>query len=131
LFSGIPAAGAPADATATVSGTKANGYFGWANEAVSDQDGDGGADLLVAELFGGSSDEGTLWLIGGKQALAGAGDAESAALLAWSGEGSESYLGSSLAAGDADADGQTDFAVGAYVYPDSSGNTAGKAYLLE
>jgi hypothetical protein len=131
LFDGIPADGTPDDAAAWVEGTKNNGYFGWATEAVGDQDGDGSNELLVAELFGGSSDEGTLWLLGGAQALASGGDVNAAAILAWSGEESQAYLGSSLASGDADGDGRADFGVGAYVYPDPTyGYTAGKAYLL-
>jgi hypothetical protein len=130
FFAGHPDTAGPAGAVAEVIGSTAEGEFGFAMAAVDDLDGDGVDDLLVSELFGGSSREGLFWVLSGSAAWRGAGDAESAALLAWSGEETEAYTGNSLAAGDVDGDGVAEFAVGAEVFTDGTGTTYGKVYVI-
>ena len=130
FFDGLPVDGSPSDATAEVLGSTTAGRFGYVTRTLSDVDGDGINDLFISELLGGSSSEGVVWVISGRLAFAGAGDAESAALLAWSGEEAVAYTGNALGAGDVDADGVQELVVGAQLFSDGTGTTYGKAYLI-
>ncbi len=130
FFDGIPGDGGPDAAAASVVGNEAEGYLGWALDPLPDLDGDGVADLMATEIFAGSDDAGKVYVFGGAQARAGDGSTDSATILAWGGEESTAYTGNALGHGDVDGDGALDLGVGAYVFPDSSGNTAGKAYVL-
>ena len=130
FFDGIPVAGSPADATAELLGSTAAGEFGYVTRTLGDVDGDGVNDLFVSELLGGSAAEGVVWVISGSLAYRGAGDAESAALLAWSGEEADASTGNTLAAGDVNGDGVQELVVGAQTYNEGTGTTYGKAYLL-
>ncbi len=130
FFDGLPSSGGPADAEAALLGTEAGAYFGYAIDPVPDMDGDGVPDIVVAEALAGEGDEGRVYVIGGAQARAGNGNIEDATLLAWAGDASEAYPGSALGHGDVDGDGVPDIGIGAQLYPDSSGNTAGSAYVL-
>ena len=130
FFDGVPTAGSPSDATAGLLGSTPAGQFGYVTRTLSDVDGDGIDDLFVSELLGGSTSEGVVWVISGALAFAGAGDAESAALLAWSGEEALAYTGNSLGVGDVEGDGVQELVVGAELFSDGTGTTYGKAYLI-
>ncbi len=131
LFDGVPLLGSPADAQAELMGSTDEGQFGYETIAAGDVDGDGSGDLVVSERYGGASKEGIVWLVSGALAWSGVGDAESAALLAWSGEAAESSTGNAMAVGDPSGTGAAAVAVGAYQLLNSSGATEGKVYILE
>ncbi len=130
LYAGLPDADGPVAATAEVLGSTAEGYFGFELMPIADVDGDGVDEIFVSELFGGASKEGLVWVISGAAAWAGGGDAESTALLAWSGEEAEAYTGNSLAAGDVNADGVEELAIGAQLFSNGTGTTYGKVYVI-
>jgi hypothetical protein len=71
-----------------------------------------------------------VWALSGSLAWAGAGDAESTALLAWSGEEADVYTGNALAHGDVDGDGVAELAIGAQLFSDGTGTTYGKVYVI-
>lgn len=130
LFAGLPDEGGPAAAWAEVLGSTAEGYFGFEMMALPDLNGDGVDEIFVSEPFGGSTGEGVVWALSGSLAWAGAGDAESTALLAWSGEEADVYTGNSLAHGDVDGDGVAELAIGAQLFSDGTGTTYGKVYVI-
>ncbi len=131
FFDGLPDAGSPDDATAELLGSTIEGEFGYDSVVVDDVDGDGVDDLLVSEVLGGASKEGTIWLVSTGLAVGGAGDAESASRLAWSGEAADGFTGNIVAAGDSDGDGVQEYAVGAETFLDTDGETTlGKVYIL-
>jgi hypothetical protein len=120
-------------AAGSVVGIDANAAFGAATAVVGDQDGDGVADLLVSDSYGGSSRHGEVYLISGEDMTEGTVlDHSSAAIATFTGESSYDFAGStgSMASlSDVDGDGVGDVIIGcgrAEVGEDSEG----KAYVF-
>lgn len=116
-----PAAGAlsGADADATVVGTSTAEYIGY-NGDSADMDGDGLLDLIV-----GASGEAEVYVYTGS--LSGTYTVDDADILLDGNSGSA--VGSNLAAGDFDGDGNMDLAVGSK-YNDGAAQDAGRVYVL-
>ncbi|MEC7946683.1 MAG: MopE-related protein [Myxococcota bacterium] len=108
-----------ADADATVIGTSTAEYIGYNGDAA-DLDGDGLLDLIV-----GASGEAEVYVYTG--AMSGTYTVDDADIL-FDGR-SGSAVGSNLAAGDFDGDGNMDLAVGSK-YDDGAAQDAGRVYAL-
>jgi hypothetical protein len=130
LFSGVPASGTAATAVANFASDGQSDYGGYAIAGAGDTNDDGFADLLVSApghaegshvgcglvaLFEGGGIEGDLSL---------ARDGDSAMI----GDDEGDYLGTSVASGDFDGDGFSDFLVSAYA-ADAGGHPAGAVYV--
>ena len=99
--------GFPAAPSVTLSGTEAGGHFGWSVARAGDINGDGADDLLVGapDETGGGTARGRAYLFTGAGAVP---------LLTFSGGENNSRFGWSVdTAGDMNADGYFDMAVGA------------------
>ncbi len=115
----IPTTAATADVIIT--GETTNNYFGQAL-AAGDWNADGKTDLAVAKEIAPTGGAGRVYLFYGGSIVT---ENASGADILITGEAS-SFFGSSLTAGDFNADGKTDLAVGAYKYSTSTG----RAYVF-
>lgn len=115
----IPTTAATADVT--ISGESSGSYFGGAIRAA-DFNGDGRTDFAVgANLTSSTAGRAFIFYNDGSYPATGA----SADVIFTGGEAASDAFGTSLAAGDFNADGEMDLAVGAYGYS----STAGKVYV--
>jgi hypothetical protein len=110
-------------ANVILTGEASNNNFGY-SLASGDFNADGKIDLAVGAT-GYSTSTGRAYIFHGSTSLA-ALIAASAANVILTGETTSNYFGNSLAAGDFNADGKTDLAVGAYFYS----ALTGRAYLF-
>jgi len=102
-------------------GNDDSGYLGYSIEPVGDINGNGINDLLMAEVFGGVSGSGFVWLIDGSE-LWSETEVSDAAMYAWYASTQGSDVGYSLAGGhDVDGDGINDMAIGSLGYDNGAG----------
>ncbi len=115
-----PLTGSPASPDFTATGAAPGEQFGWSVAGAGDVNGDGYADVIVgAQGFGGNSGRAYVFH-GGPSGLS------ASAAFSATGEGPESFFGSSVAgAGDVNGDGYADVIVSASGYISDTG----RAYL--
>jgi FG-GAP repeat len=95
------------DATATLNGSQTVSFAGVSVASLGDVDGDGAADLLVAD----SHDGGNVYLVSGR--VEGAHSLSDVAMQTFSSEADDDWLGRSVLVGaDVDGDGWQDLALG-------------------
>jgi hypothetical protein len=114
----------PGPANWTVEGTQVNGTLGWSVSTAGDVNGDGYADVIVAEAYGGEEYEGRVYVYhGSATGLTTTAD--------WTAEGDQEGAGfgeSVSTAGDVNGDGCADVIVGAEFY-DNGQTDEGRAYV--
>ncbi len=107
------------DADGHIYGTTANGLLGYRLHEAGDLNGDGYDELLASEYYGGSSNQGRIWLLSGLL-LSYELPVEEAALLAFQGDNSDNSVGYDLVGGvDFDGDGLPDVAYSAPAWDNS------------
>ncbi|HHO52773.1 MAG TPA: hypothetical protein ENK18_18330 [Deltaproteobacteria bacterium] len=114
-------------ADATLLGTAADDWTGYAVAGAGDVNADGHADLLVGAYGEGSDHTGAAYLVMGPVA----GDFDlSRAQIKWTGESEDDWAGFAVAAGgDLTGNGLLDVLIGAR-YDDGTGHNAGAAYVV-
>jgi hypothetical protein len=123
IFFGGPTLHATPDVTLV--GQADGEHFGYPLTSVGDVNGDGFADLLVAAISSGVTNQGA----GRAQVFLGGAVIDTAPALTIDGEAAGDGFGAYLAgAGDVDGDGYGDLAVVAYLN-DGGGDDAGRAYV--
>ena len=101
--------------------------LGWKMAPVGDHNGDGIDDVLITAMGAyASGDTGVVYIVDGACLDGSVGNIDSAALLKINAESAGDAFGRSVAVGDLDGDGITDFAIGApYFMPDPNMGLSG------
>lgn len=113
-------------ADVTMEGAGTYTYFGEELDSVADSDGDGYGEILVGVQAAGSTDAGAAYLF---DATTGVNLETTDATVTIVGTSAADYVGSCVASGDIDGDGDSDLIVGA-IGIDVGGASAGAVYLF-
>lgn len=120
LFSGPMSDMTEADATAVLSDSIPDSYFGYVNAGIGDQDGDGYDDVMVTSNYPDTSDAyGRVYLFDGP--LSGSVSSDVDAFATITGTFINNHLGSALSSGDVTGDGEPDVVIGDRFADGSSG----------